>query len=56
MQMELNKFSIGKRWLEKSRVAFVSKHNSNCKKQVIILMIPDGEGWHHLAVKNYQYY
>ena len=31
--------------------AYVSKHNSNCKKRVIILMIPNGEGWHYLAVK-----
>ena len=29
----------------------VSKHNSNCEKQIIILMIPNGEGWHYLAVK-----
>ena len=26
-------------------------HNSNRDKQVIILMIPNGEGWHYLAVK-----
>ena len=37
--------------------AYVSKHNSNRKKQVIYLMIPNGEGrkglqqWHYLAVK-----
>ena len=31
--------------------ASVSKHNSNCKKQVIFLIIPNGEGWHYLAVK-----
>ena len=32
---------------------FVSKHNSNCEKQVILLMIPNGEvrRWHYLAVK-----
>ena len=24
---------------------------SNSEKQVILLMIPDGEGWHYLAVK-----
>ena len=31
--------------------AFVSKHNLNREKQVIILMIPNGEGWLYLAVK-----
>ena len=29
----------------------VSKHNSNLEKQTILLMIPNGEGWHYLAVK-----
>ena len=36
---------------EKIYPAYVSKHNSNYQKQVIILMIPNGEGWHYLAVK-----
>ena len=31
--------------------AYVSKHNSDRQKQVIILMIPNEEGWHYLAVK-----
>ena len=31
--------------------AYVSKHNSNHEKQVIILMIPNGEGWYYLQVK-----
>ena len=31
--------------------AYVSKHISNCEKQVILLMILNGEGWHYLAVK-----
>ena len=31
--------------------AYVSKHNSNHEKQVNLLMIPNGEGWHYLAVK-----
>ena len=30
---------------------YVSKHNPNCEKQVIILMIPSGDGQHYLAVK-----
>ena len=34
---------------EKIYPAYVSKHNSNCEKQVILLMIPNGEGWHYLA-------
>ena len=36
---------------EKIYPAYVSKHNSNREKQVILLMIPNGEGWHCLAVK-----
>ena len=33
--------------------AYISKINSNCEKQIIFLMIPNGEkeGWHYLAVK-----
>ena len=31
--------------------AYVSKYNSNCEKQVILLMISNGEKWHYLAVK-----
>ena len=30
--------------------AYVSKHNSHCEKQAILLIIPNGEGWHYLAV------
>ena len=33
--------------------AYVSKHNSNREKQFILLMIPNEEKWHDLAVKNY---
>ena len=36
---------------EKIYPAYVSKHNSNSEKQVILLMIPDREEWHYLAVK-----
>ena len=35
---------------------YVSKHNSNREKQVILLMIPNEEGWCYIAVQNYQYY
>ena len=33
--------------------AYMSKINSNCEKEVILLMIPnkEKEGWHYLAVK-----
>ena len=33
--------------------AYVSNVNSNCEKQIILLMIPDEkkEGWHYLSVK-----
>ena len=30
---------------------YLSKHNSKLEKQVIILMIPNGEGWYYLPVK-----
>ena len=32
---------------------YSSKINSNCEKQIILLMIPneEKEGWHYLAVK-----
>ena len=30
---------------------YVPKHYSNREKQVSLLMIPNGEGWHYLAVK-----
>ena len=41
---------------EKIYPTYVSKHNSNFEKQVILLMIPNGEKWHYFAVKNYQHY
>ena len=46
---------------EETYLAYISKNNSNREKQVILLMIPNGEGrkaksegrrrWYHLAVK-----
>ena len=36
---------------EKIYATYFSKHNSNREKQVILLMIPNGEGWDYLAVK-----
>ena len=36
---------------EKIKPTYVSKHNSNREKQVIFLMIPNGEGWDFLPVK-----
>ena len=36
----------------KIHVAYKSKHNSTREKQVILLMIKDGENWHYLVVKN----
>ena len=53
--------------LKKKKIypAYVSKHNSNREKQVILLMISNGEKqreaksegrpWHYFAVKNYQH-
>ena len=31
--------------------AYVLKHNSNREKQVILLMIPNGEGWHYALLR-----
>ena len=31
--------------------AYVSKFNSNGEKQFLLLMIPNGERWHYLAVE-----
>ena len=36
---------------EKINLAYVSKHNTNCEKQVILLMIPEEEKCHYLEVK-----
>ena len=36
---------------EKTYPAYVSKHNLNLEKQVILSMIPNIAGWHYLAVK-----
>ena len=30
---------------------YVSKHNSSREKQIILLVIPNGEGWHYIALK-----
>ena len=37
---------------KKIQVAYKSKHNLTCDKQVILLMISNGENWHYLVVKN----
>ena len=39
---------------EKIYPFYVSKHNTNREKQVILLMISNREGWYYLAV-NYQH-
>ena len=36
---------------EKKYIQPFLKHDSNCEKQVILLMIPNGKEWHYLAVK-----
>ena len=36
----------------KIQVAYKSKQNLTCDKNVILLMITDGEKWHYLTVKN----
>ena len=35
----------------KNITSLLSNNNSNCEKQVLLLMIQNGEGWHYLAVK-----
>ena len=42
------------RMLKKKKIypAYDSKYNSNCEKASYSLMIPNGEGWHYLPVKN----
>ena len=66
--MGKNKFSFKKGWLEKIEknnriIALNALHAKNekihpayvwnCEKSVILLMIPNAEGWHYLPVKNY---
>ena len=36
----------------KIQAAYKSKQNLTCDKEVILLMITDGEKWHYLTVKN----
>ena len=31
--------------------AYTSKHNLNHENKIILLMIPNGQSWHYLAVK-----
>ena len=37
---------------KKIEIAYKSKHNLTREKQVILLMISNGENWHYLTVKN----
>ena len=37
---------------KKIQLAYRSKNNLTCSKQIILLMITDGEKWHYLVVKN----
>ena len=37
---------------KKIEVAYISKYNLTREKQVILLMISDGENWHYLTVKS----
>ena len=37
--------------LKKIQLTYRSKNNLKCDKQVILLMITDGEKWHYLVVK-----
>ena len=35
---------------EKIYPAYISKHNSNHEKQVVLLVTPNGEGWHYMPL------
>ena len=37
---------------KKIHVAYKSKHNLTREKQIILLMISNGEKWHYLTVKS----
>ena len=37
---------------KKIEIAYKSKHNLTREKQIILLMISNGENWHHLTIKN----
>ena len=37
--------------IKQIRLAYLSKHSSDRKNQVILLMITDGKKWHYLLVK-----
>ena len=37
---------------KKIEIAYKSKHNLTRQKQVILLMISNGENWHYLILKN----
>ena len=41
---------------EKIYPACVSKHDLNREKQIVLLMIPNGERWHYVSVKIYLHY
>ena len=41
---------------KKIEIVYKSKHNLTREKQVILLMISNGETWHYLTVKNYLVY
>ena len=37
--------------LQRKKAAYVPKYNSNCEKQAILLMVPNGVGWYYPVVK-----
>ena len=41
---------------KKLQLTYRSKNNLTCNKQIILLMITDGEKWHYLVVKKNQDY
>ena len=49
-----NKFALNILYIPHNtkKLAYKSKHNLTCDKQVILLTITNGEKWHYLTVKN----
>ena len=39
--------------IKELNIAYKSKHNLTCEKQVILLMISTGENWHYFVVKKF---
>ena len=41
---------------KEEKISYISKHNSNCEKRIMLSMISNGERWHYLVINNCLYY